>query len=261
MALENGRGLFLWHELMTPDPAAARGFYEPVGGWRIQSGPVGKVDYWLLMVGEQPMGGLMELPADAVNMGAPPHWMGYVGTADVDADVKRAADLGATIVVPAKDIPDVGRIAVLQDPQGAGISLFAPASEPPPIPARPPVGGFSWHELMTTELDGAWDFYTKLFGWREKSVFDMGEMGPYRIFGTDEMDLGGMFTKPAGQPGPSFWLYYARVPSVSAAAAKVKERGGTVLNGPMEVPGGDLIAQCMDPQGAMFAIHQVIAGE
>jgi predicted enzyme related to lactoylglutathione lyase len=259
MAQQEWKGLFLWHELMTTDVPAARGFYAPVADWAIEKWEGGIVEYWSLLVGDQPMGGLMELPEEAAKMGVPSHWMGYVGTDDVDRDVKRATGLGATLAMPAKDIPDVGRIAVLQDPQGAAISLFTPAGDPPPGAGEGAVGAFSWHELMTSDLDGAWSFYSQLFGWKELSVFDMGDMGPYKIFGFGEHQMGGMFKKPAGAPGPSFWLYYFRVRSVDAAVAKVQERGGKVLNGPMEVPGGDRIAQCMDPQGAMFAVHEVVA--
>lgn len=64
-----------------------------------------------------------------------------------------------------------------------------------------------------------------------------------------------MFNKPAEMPGPPFWLYYIMVPDVKAVVEKIKGLGGQILNGPMEVPGGDLIAQCLDPQGAAFAIH------
>ena len=64
-----------------------------------------------------------------------------------------------------------------------------------------------------------------------------------------------MFTKPADMPGPPAWLYYINVEDVAASIEVVKELGGKVLNGPMEVPGGSFIAQCLDPQGAVFAIH------
>jgi predicted enzyme related to lactoylglutathione lyase len=254
-----GSGLFLWHELMTTELASARNFYAPVGGWKIESWPGATIEYWMLMKGEQPMGGMTELPAPAVKMGAPPHWMGYIGTANLDADVKRASSLGAMVAMPAKDLPEVGRIAVLMDPQGAAFALFTPASEPPAYPPRAPTGGFSWAELSTTDLDGGLAFYSAMFGWKEKSAFDMGEAGPYKIFGTDDRDLGGMMMKPADRPGRSNWLYYVHVPSLDEALAQVKKGGGQVVNGPMEVPDGDRIAQCMDPQGALFALHEVVA--
>lgn len=80
-------------------------------------------------------------------------------------------------------------------------------------------------------------------------------MGIYQIYGRKEITLGGMFNKPAEMPGPSFWLYYIMIPDVNEGVEKIKDLGGQLLNGPLEVPGGELIAQCLDPQGAAFAIH------
>ena len=96
---------------------------------------------------------------------------------------------------------------------------------------------------------------SKLFGWNKTGDFDMGDMGVYQTYGRGEQQLGGMWTKPADLPMPPNWLYYIRVPNVDEAAERVKALGGQVLNGPMDVPGGDRIAQCMDPQGAAFAVH------
>jgi hypothetical protein len=72
--------------------------------------------------------------------------------------------------------------------------------------------------------------------------------------------LGGMFNKTPEMPAPPHWLYYVRVDDVDRVAGEVPKAGGTVLNGPMDVPGGDRIAQCMDPQGAAFAIHHTKKG-
>jgi len=83
----------------------------------------------------------------------------------------------------------------------------------------------------------------------------MGEAGIYQLYGFDSVPLGGMFNKPDEMPGPPMWLYYISIDDVTTAVEKVKELGGQVVNGPMEVPGGDLIAQCLDPQGVLFALH------
>lgn len=83
----------------------------------------------------------------------------------------------------------------------------------------------------------------------------MEEAGIYQVYGRGEESFGGMFNKPDEMPGPPMWLYYIQVDDVRASVEKVVELGGQVLNGPMEVPGGDLIAQCVDPQGALFALH------
>ena len=83
---------------------------------------------------------------------------------------------------------------------------------------------------------------------------DMGDMGIYQTFSRGAHQIGGMMTLPP-DVGPPSWLYYVRVADLDDALSKIEEGGGKILNGPMEVPDGDRVAQCMDPQGAAFAIH------
>jgi predicted enzyme related to lactoylglutathione lyase len=249
------RGRFVWYELLTSDPKAAEDYYTKVVGWGTTLFEGAGTPYTMWMNGDTPVGGVMLLPEQAKAAGAPPHWIGYVGTPDVDATARDAADAGATILVAPQDIPSVGRFAVLQDPQGAVFSLYAPAGEHPGHEGPPMSGEFSWHELATTDHEAAFAFYAKLFGWKKTESMDMGEMGVYQMFGRGEQTLGGMFNKSAEIPGPPFWLYYTRVPDVSKAVENVTGLGGQILNGPMEVPGGDMIVQCLDPQGAAFALH------
>ena len=177
-------------------------------------------------------------------------------TPDVDAAVAQARSLGGAIIAPASDIPEIGRYAVIADPQGAMLAVYTSVAEPPEQPGMPAIGQFSWHELATTDHVAALAFYSKLFGWEKAGEFDMGAMGVYVIFGRNGEQIGGMFNKPPEMPFPPNWLHYARVDSADAATERVTAAGGTVLNGPMDVPGGR-ITQCMDPQGGMFAVHSV----
>jgi hypothetical protein len=205
--------------------------------------------------GETPIGGVGELPEDARKAGAPPHWLSYVLVPNVDETLSKVEKLGGKIMVPGMDIPTVGRFGVFADPQGALLAAFTPLEEAPGGP--PKVGDFSWHELATTDPEKAWSFYETLFGWQKTEAMDMGEMGIYQMYTRKGGDspLGGIFRKPAEMPGPSSWLYYAMVENVDESAKTVEKLGGKILNGPMEVPGGDRIVQCMDPQGAAFALH------
>jgi hypothetical protein len=134
-------------------------------------------------------------------------------------------------------------------------AAYTPAGEPGGHDGEPAIGEFSWNELATTDYSAAFEFYRALFGWVKTNSFDMGPAGLYQMYGRKGRTLGGMFKKPPEMPGPPCWVYYIRVPSADAAANKVKAMGGQVVNGPMEVPGGDRIAQCLDPEGAMFAVH------
>ncbi|AHG93568.1 Glyoxalase-like domain protein (plasmid) [Gemmatirosa kalamazoonensis] len=256
-------GRYLWYDHMTTDESAARAFYTTVVGWTttpFEMGP-GAPAYtmWTNAAGA-PIGGVMRMPEQESAAGVPAHWLSYVGTPDVDATVAEAERLGASTHVPPTDIPTVGRFAVLTDPQGAYFALFTPSNAPGPMPAEPGLGDVSWHELYTTDLDAAFDFYRQLLGWSEASTMDMGpEHGRYLMYGRGGQHMyGGMMKRPTEEI-PPMWTLYFRVPDVDAAVATVKEQGGQVLTGPMEVPGGDRVAICRDPQGGAFGVHQRVS--
>src|SRR5262249_4574140 len=120
-------------------------------------------------------------------------------------------------------------------------------------------GEFNWSELVATEHESAFAYYSRLLGWKKVRDFDMGPMGKYLIYGVGDRDLGGMFTKPKEVPTP-MWFYYIQVESLSAAMERAQAKGAKLMNGPVEVPGGAHIAQFADPQGAAFALHESAKG-
>lgn len=254
---ESGRGKFVWYELMTTDTEAAKAFYSDVVGW--STAPfehAAGMDYSMWMKGEAPVGGLMELPEEVRESGAPSHWMGYVAVPDVDATAARAQELGGTVHHGPADIPEVGRFAVIADPQGAVLAAFRGNQEMPQEEKDPEPGDVSWHELATTDHQAALEFYADLFGWDKQDAMDMGEGAMYQMYGRGERMLGGMYDKTAEMPGPPAWLYYVTVEDLDAAKERVEGNGGTVQVGPMEVPGGGRIVMAQDPQGAAFALYQ-----
>lgn len=253
--MSSHRGHFVWYELMTPNPKAAQAFYTKALEWGTQSSDLPGMEYTMWVGNGHPIGGVMALPPEAKQMGAPPHWMGYVAVNDVDATAQLAGKLGGKVLVPPKDIPTVGRICVVQDQWGAVIAAFKGEGEMPPAGEQAAAGEMAWHELYTGDTDAAMTFYGELFGWQVMQDMDMGEHGVYRLFGTGGKMIGGMFKAPEGGPPPS-WGYYVEVADLDAALARIKEAGGQVINGPMDVPGGR-IAQALDPQGAHFALHKV----
>jgi uncharacterized protein len=248
-------GSFTWYELMTTDPAAAKAFYGKVVGWGMQDMPMPGMTYTLLTVGETPVAGLMEQPEEARKMGAPPSWLGYVLVDDVDATTDKAKGLGGSVHMPPMDIPDIGRFSVIADPQGAALGLFRWADPNAGQTGELGAPGWTgWHELMAADWEKAFAFYSALFGWQKADAVDMGPMGTYQLIAAaSDHAIGGMFNKPPAVPA-CFWLYYFNVGDFDAAVERVKSAGGTIINGPMEVPGGSWIVQCTDPQGAMFAL-------
>jgi hypothetical protein len=195
----------------------------------------------------------MATPADAKAAGARPLWFGYIGVDDLDAALARLRSAGGTVHKDVMDVPQVGRIAMATDPQGAAFMLIQPEG-----PDQPPVGEMTpghvgWHELHTSDWEGAFRFYSDQFGWGHGEAMDMGPMGTYQIFTTNGPNWkGGMFNADTfGRPA---WLYYFVVGDIDAAAERVRSAGGTVIDGPMEVPGEAWVIQCSDPQGAGFAL-------
>ena len=246
---------FVWYELMTTDAKAAATFYTNVVGWTAEpAGPPG-MDYSIFKAGAANAAGLMTLPKEACDAGARPGWMGYVGVDDLDAMLGRLVKAGGAVRMPATPIPGIGRFAVVADPHGAVFSLFEPGAtgEEPPSPAAGTPGSIGWRELMAGDGEKAFDFYAGLFGWTRDVAMDMGPMGKYQLFAVDGQAVGAMMTKPAQVPIPH-WGYYLRVAGIGPALERLKTGGAQVVNGPMEVPGGDWIVQAVDPQGAMFAL-------
>ncbi len=245
---------FVWYELMTTDASAATRFYSTVIGWQTADAGMPGMAYTLLSAGATQVAGLMALPDEARQAGAPPAWTGYVEVDDVDACAQRLQQAGGTLCRPAEDIPGVGRFAVVADPHGAVFCLYKDrAGAAPWAPSGGTPGTVGWHELYCNDLDSAWAFYSTLFGWTKDTAIDMGEMGTYQLFAVAGTAIGGMMKRPPQMPVAA-WLYYFNVDAIDAAAARATAAGGQVLNGPMEVPGGSWIVQCMDPQGAMFAM-------
>lgn len=249
-------GRFLWFDLMTTEPDAAVEFYTKVVGWTIdawEDAPGGP--YRMFVGSDGPMGGVVKLPELALAAGAPTHWLGHVGVDSVEASLALAESLGAQLL-NRETIATVGEVATCLDPWGASFSLFQPETASD-APYAPKVGEVAWHELMTGDVDQAVDFYGQLFGWQKTHAHDMGPMGIYQMYGPSEsVSYGGICKFNAQMPIPAAsWLFYVRVADLGAAVEAVKSNGGEVLHGPMEVPGGDHVAICRDPQGGAFALH------
>jgi predicted enzyme related to lactoylglutathione lyase len=248
-------GHFVWYELMVPDPSAAAAFYGDVVGWKTQPFNEGTEPYTMWVGSQGPLGGTVKLDEEMKKRGVPPHWMAHVNVDDVDATVAQAKKRGAKVIVEPRDIPTVGRFSVFADPQGAVLSVFKPRQAMQRHDTSKH-GEFTWNELLATDAEAAMRFYGELLAWKKVREHDMGPDGKYLLYGLDGTPFGGMFTRPKQVPGPAFWMFYVEVDDLDGALARATKRGGKVLHGPMEVPGGARIVQLADPQGAAFALHE-----
>jgi uncharacterized protein len=249
---------FIWYELMTSDPDAAIDFYSKVVGWTAADQEMAELDfrYTILSAGERPVGGLMALTEEMKAGGAVPAWVGVIGVADTDAEMKRIAADGGAVHMGPDDIPNVGRFAFVADPGGAVYQIMTPLpreEEPAPV-ARLTPGHVGWHELYAADgEEAAFAYYAGHYGWTETTSLDMGPMGQYRIFAAGGEQGGGIMSKPADMPA-GMWGFYFTVDGLDAAVGRINAHGGTVLMGPHEVPDGSWIVQATDPQGAHFAL-------
>jgi predicted enzyme related to lactoylglutathione lyase len=246
-------GRFVWHELLTTDTAAAKGFYADVLGWGAQDASTPDLAYTLFTSGTAAVGGLMSLPDEATKMGATPRWVGYVGVNDANAAADRIKRLGGAVYVPPTNT-NIGRIAIAADPQSAPLAVVEGLKLATGEPAESgKAGDVDWSELLAADCEKAFAFYGALFGWqRANAGIEPG--ATYQLFSCGGRMIGGMLTKPAAMPDP-FWLHYFTVGDVEVTVARVEAGGGQIFFGPQDSPDGSCIARCTDPQGAVFALE------
>lgn len=256
--MRNPHGTPIWYELLSKDPLAARRFYQAVVGWQIDEAPYpgSTMDYRMVNAADGPVAGVFGLTAAMCEQGAAPCWLMYIGVDDVDACVAAIVAAGGSVQMPAFDLPDVGRMAMVADPQGAAFYVMRGLSDEASHACSPTRAGHgAWHELHAADGVKAADFYATQFGWNKTQALDMGPAGVYQLFaGADGGmgDIGGMMTN-AALPRPA-WLVYFHVDGIEQAAQRITAAGGQVVLGPMEVPGGGWIVNGVDPEGAMFAL-------
>ena len=237
-------GRFVWHDHLSGDPEAAKRFYAELLGWDYDVWQAGEFDYPMIKVNDQTHGGFG--PAQG---GAPPHWLLHILVDDVDQAAERVKAAGGSIIVDPMDIPEVGRMVVIADPQGAVVSLFASAGDPPTSE-----GVFVWHELMTSDIEDAKRFYGEVVGWETEDM-DMGEGLIYTIFTTGDAQRGGGMAIPEGVEAPPSWMTYIGTEDTDATWATAESLGAEEIRAPFDVPTVGRLAIFKDPTGAVIGIY------
>jgi predicted enzyme related to lactoylglutathione lyase len=128
--MRGSHGTFYWNELMTRDVEGAKKFYADTLGWSYDAMPAPGAGgtYWLATMDGEPVGGLFDISGHDFQ-GMPESWMSYIAVDDIDARVAKAVKAGAKLMKPAFDVPSVGRIAILMQPDGAGIGWMTPVTQ------------------------------------------------------------------------------------------------------------------------------------
>jgi predicted enzyme related to lactoylglutathione lyase len=235
-------GKLVWHEHVSSDPQQAKEFYTRLFGWGTEVYKPGEADYPMISAGGQSHGAF----ATAMEGAPPPHWLGHIHVDKIEDTIEKAKQAGGSLAAGPFEMGEVGRIAIIADPQGAYVSAYQPAGQGPA-----PEGVFVWEELATTDADGAQRFYEEVFGW---TGADMGpDYGGYRVFNRGETGIAGVMTVP-DESIPPHWQPYVAVDDPDATFARAGELGASVLLEPMDVPNVGRLAILRDPQGATFGI-------
>jgi predicted enzyme related to lactoylglutathione lyase len=233
-----------WHTLLTTDVEQAKSFYGELLGWDYEVFKPGEMDVPVISQNGQMHGGIQPVRHE----GTPPHWHGYVHVEDLASTIGKVESGGGKTLVPAMPIPDVGKIAVFADPQGAVFAATEAAGE-----MQVPTGTFLWDELLATDVEAAKRFYTSVFDWTTVDR-DMGDMVYTLLKRAGDVDVGGLMRKPDDSPGPAAWLTYLATGDVDATVAKAKKLGGSVFMEGMDIPEVGRFAVIADPTGAVVGL-------
>jgi len=239
-------GQFVWRELMSTDVAASQKFYATVFGWKFDSAPMPDGTYHFAKVGEQMVAGLMKHPRE----GLPAYWGTAVSVDDVDAAAKRVADANGKILEGPKDAGDMGRFVYFADPQGAVTSAWKGTQGDGELSMPPKVGEFCWEQLNTTDPDGAFSFYEKVFGWKSESYPNEPDL---KVFRAGEAQVASVLQ----QSGiPAHWLSYIVVDTLEAAYERAKSVNGKVMVDHIDVAGIGKIGVIADNVGAVIGVFE-----
>lgn len=242
----------VWVDLASTDPAASREFYARLFGWEIEINPDPQYGGY----GRARLDG-----KDAAGIGGvqspdqPSAWSLYIGTNDAERLGDRVQSAGGTVVMPAFDVGDQGRMAVFRDPTGAFISAWQTTSMGG-FQAHGGANTFGWAELNARGLERALPFYQEIFGWSPTSTGTGAQ--PYTEFQVDGESVAGALEMNPNVPQevPSYWMVYFTVDDVDRSYRTALDLGAREMLEPTEFPGGRF-AIVSDPQGAMFGLLQM----
>lgn len=247
-------GNFVWFELSTSDPAAAKQFYSSLLGWQPMDMPMGPdMTYTMLRLNGRDTAGAYQMKDEDCQLGIPPNWLVYISVPSADAAIAGALEHGGSAMSPAIDIPHVGRMAVLQDPVGAVFAVFE-AGQHTGVGIYGEPNAFCWADLQTPDRERTAPFYKSLFGWQFVPGKDKDPNG-YLHIKNGEQYIGGL--PEARNLPPSVmphWLPYIQCTDCASQTAKAEELGARVIMPSTTIEGQLSFSVIADPQGAVFAL-------
>jgi uncharacterized protein len=244
------QGTFSWADVTTTDQEGAKTFYSGLFGWEAEDLPVGDgISYSMMRLDGRDVAAISPQPPQQRDAGVPPAWNSYVTVESADAAAERAGQLGATVHAPPFDVMTAGRMAVVQDPQGAFFMVWEPRDNIGASFVNAP-GALAWNELASPDVDASIGFYGDLFGWTTQPFENSPQR--YEVITNGDRPNGGM-RELGDEPAP-YWLVYFGIDDIERGLARVEELGGSKLAGPIDI-GVAKTGIVRDPQGAVFAIY------
>ncbi|WP_196138201.1 VOC family protein [Aliikangiella sp. G2MR2-5] len=250
---EYKNGTFCWPELATSDTDKAKEFYSEVMGWTTTDMPLECGGYYSMwQLGEDVIGAMYKLVDDQIKQNIPPHWIGYVSVDSIEETIKKINSLNGKILMGPADVGDAGRMAFVQDPQGANFALWQGLNNKGASLVNDP-GSLCWNELATKDIEAAKSFYCGVFGWTVQTDDSVDHQ--YTVFYNGEAMAGGMMemTEEWGDM-PPHWMIYFSVKDTDRQCEVIEKSGGNVCVPPMDIDNIGRFAVVNDPQGATFSI-------
>lgn len=252
----NTPSTFCWLDLSTTDPNGAKEFYSAIFGWEIMDVPVGEgMVYTMLMLNGLPVAALSQMPKEQSDMNFPPFWNSYIAVDDVDAVCAMAEENGGKVLMPPMQVMEEGKMAILQDPEGAFVGVwqaenmqgFAFYGEP---------GSVCWFEEGCFNRENAIPFYEKTFGWNS-TTSPMGK-NLYTLFNLGEIMVAGMYEMTEDMKHiPAHWLPYFGIHDLDSALKTTEAMNGKILMPKLFVEGVGNFSVIQDPQGGALGLLEV----
>ena len=246
----NAPGVIVWRELHADSLEKADAFYTALADWTGKTQQMeGMGDYVVWRQGEKMLAGAMNKP----NAEAPPHWLDYFYTEDLEATVDTIVEEGGTVIMGPSEIPGMGRFAIAADPTGAVFAPFHSNWKEAPTDERPDDFTFCWTQVNSTDMHASAAFFAKVFNWEVNEMPGDDEVVSLNV---GEHSIISVMQMPEDSEAPSHFIDYLAVPDIAEYHEKATGLGAMGYVPPTDIPTMGAFSVLADTNGAIFALWE-----